>query len=396
MLNPVNYVPRPTPVTVSRSTPISATSPEASGPRDTHTLLTLPERRRSRQPSPTSPLFAEHSPIDGSESIRTSIGLPQNQRRSLGVDSIPAETMGETEKEVSDVQRPESAHLPGPTPPPKFSPKNYDLEAELPPLPGQSLLGQTYGMSRDDQPVHPPRRSKSYRSLRPRQSTSSFHSMPMPYGTGSQPESRNGTMTGTRPNTTNGPANVANEQDQGEALAEELAWGPSHPCFPHLNSHVPFSSPEYQSTRIIRIRRDWMVRGDLAPTYSNLYPEILDPLLPEHEFRTVIHHINKTLVEAFDPYSWRNWLDGTLGLITGWLWEDSGLAAIKGSLKRLETWIEEWNERNGLREGVKVIPLRRTGYMNLDIQIPDPQLKVVGEDERSRPDTTTDVKSAGS
>ena len=139
-----------------------------------------------------------------------------------------------------------------------------------------------------------------------------------------------------------------------------------------------------------------MVRGDLAPTYSNLYPEILDPLVPEHEFRTIIHHINKTLVEAFDPYSLRNWLDGFLGLVTGWFWEDFGLASVKSKLKELEAWIEEWNRRNGAREGVKVIPLRRTGYMNLDIQIPDPQLKVIGEDERSRPGTMTDVKDGES
>jgi hypothetical protein len=188
---------------------------------------------------------------------------------------------------------------------------------------------------------------------------------------------------------------MGDDNDQAE-VAEELAWGPAHPCFPHHNSHVPLDSPEYESTRIIRIRRDWMVRGDLAPAYSNLYPEILDPSLPEHEFRTIIHYINKTLVEAFDPYSMRNLLDGFLGLVTGWLWEDFGLTGVKSKLKRLEQWIEEWNHLHGEREGVKVIPLRRTGYMNLDIQIPDPQLKVVGEDERSGPGTMTDVKDAES
>ena len=303
--------------------------------------------------------------------------------------------MGEVEKETGGVQIPEAAHLSTSNPDvPKQDPQTKDLEANLPPLPslptGQSMLGQDYGMSPDDLPAHPPKRTKSYRSLHEPKSLNSLRS-------GSR--GNNGSIPGSQ----NGGHGVGDENDQAD-LAEELAWGPSHPCFPHLNSHVPVTSPEYESTRIIRIRRDWMVRGDLAPAYSNLYPEILDPSLPEHEFRTIIHYINKTLVDAFNPYSLRNILDGFLGLVTGWIWEDLGLTGVKGKLKRLEQWIEDWNCRNGEREGVKVIPLRRTGYMNLDIQIPDPQLKVVGEDERSgpgsgpgsRPGTMTDVKDAES
>ena len=128
-----------------------------------------------------------------------------------------------------------------------------------------------------------------------------------------------------------------------------------------------------------------MVRGDLAPTFSNLYPEILDPLLPEHQFRMIIQHINKSLVQAFDPYSRRNWLDAFLGLATGWIWEDLGLGGIKGKLKELEKWIAEWNRDVGMAEGVSIVPLRRTGYMSLDIQIPDPQVKVVGEEGSKAP-----------
>ena len=294
--------------------------------------------------------------------------------------------MADVQKETSGVQVPEPAHMAAPSPISKHDPQSKDLEANLPlppPLPtGQSMLGQDYGMSPDDLPAHPPKRTKSYRSLHEPKSLTSLRS-------GSR--GNNGSIPGSQ----NGGNAMGDDNDQAE-VAEELAWGPSHPCFPHLNSHVPVSSPEYESTRIIRVRRDWMIRGDLAPAYSNLYPEILDPSLPEHEFRTLIHYINKTLVDAFDPYSIRNTLDGLLGLVTGWLWEDLGLTGAKGRLKRLEQWIEDWNRTNGEREGVKVIPLRRTGYMNLDIQIPDPQLKVVGEDERSRPGTMTDVKDTES
>ncbi|KAH7051046.1 Golgin subfamily A member 7/ERF4 family-domain-containing protein [Macrophomina phaseolina] len=155
---------------------------------------------------------------------------------------------------------------------------------------------------------------------------------------------------------------------------DEYAWGPSHPCFPHLNPHVPVSSPLYSTTRIIRIKRDWMIAGDLAPTFANLYPEVLDPLISEDQFRNIIKKINAELQAAFNPYSTRAWVDAVMGAATLWLWEDLGLTGVKKTLKALEDWIEEWNRTEGVKEGVKLIPLRRTGYLTLDIQIPDPHI----------------------
>ncbi|PHH66114.1 hypothetical protein CDD81_177 [Ophiocordyceps australis] len=162
-------------------------------------------------------------------------------------------------------------------------------------------------------------------------------------------------------------------------------WGPQHPCYPHLNPHVPPDSPEYANTRIIRIRRDWLLQGDLAPTFSNLYPEILDPAgMSEQEFRNIIDKLNSELVPIFSPWSMRNVLDGLLGLVTGWLWDDLGLTGIKARLKSLDKWITQWNtdKENAMaaEEGVvppKIIPLRQTAYMTLDIQIPDPEIAPV-------------------
>ncbi|KAK8088677.1 hypothetical protein PG997_003638 [Apiospora hydei] len=159
-------------------------------------------------------------------------------------------------------------------------------------------------------------------------------------------------------------------------------WGPQHPCFPHLNPHVPIDSPEYAATRVIRIRRDWLLEGDLAPTFSNLYPEILDPAgITEQEFRRVIEKLNNELVPIFNPYYWRNIVDGVMGLVTGWIWDDLGLTYTKSRLKTLELWIEKWNTEMEKAIGIedpamapKIVPLRRTGYMNLDIQIPDPEI----------------------
>lgn len=152
--------------------------------------------------------------------------------------------------------------------------------------------------------------------------------------------------------------------------AEE--WGPQHPCFPHMNPHVPLASPLYRTTRIIRIRRDWMVAGDLAPTFSNLYPEILDPAgVSEPEFRKLVERVNAAIVPAYDPATWRNVLDGLAGLLTGWLWDDFGLAAVKDRLCDLEVYLEEWNKdieakaKGGLGTAPVIVPLRRTGYMNV-------------------------------
>ena len=152
--------------------------------------------------------------------------------------------------------------------------------------------------------------------------------------------------------------------------AEE--WGPQHPCFPHMNPHVPLSSPLYQTTRIIRIRRDWMIEGDLAPTFSNLYPEILDPAgVSEADFRTLVERVNNELIPAFNPWGVRNVIDAFLGLVTGYIWDDLGFTAVKGRLRKVEKYLEDWNKemesrsKEGPGSAPRIVPLRRTGYMNV-------------------------------
>jgi hypothetical protein len=146
-----------------------------------------------------------------------------------------------------------------------------------------------------------------------------------------------------------------------------LEWGPAHPCFPHLNPHVPTSSPEYKSTRIIRIRRDWMIEGDLAPTFSGIYPEVLaDAGLGEGEFRRMVETLNNDLIPASSPWAWRNVLDATFGLLTGWIWDDLGFTATKMKLRSVEGRLEQWNEK-AKKEGVAArwVPLRRSAYLTV-------------------------------
>jgi hypothetical protein len=105
--------------------------------------------------------------------------------------------------------------------------------------------------------------------------------------------------------------------------------------------------------------------GDLAPTFANLYPEILDDLIEEAEFRDIIKKINDELIAAFSPYSARAWIDALLGLATFWLWDDLGLASVKKRLDNVEKRIEKWNSDVGIHEGVSIISLRRTAYLSV-------------------------------
>ena len=345
LANPVNHVPRVTPVAVPHPWQLSDENLPLEAHRDAYPLLTIPERRRSRLTSSPSSLVVERSQGE-TESWRTSIAVPRGQRRSGNSGDANANDDGsfsnrKTAREMAaafgfggkeavadNLRAPEQAHL---------------AQDATPARPRTPNLQRPYNIS-------------SHGSL-PSQSQIA----PVPSNSGQQQP----------------PAEVA----------EELAWGPAHPCFPHPNPHVPIGSQEYVATRIIRIRRDWMVKGDLAPTYSNLYPEILDPLLSEQEFRRVIATVNDELIKAFDPFRLRNWIDGALGLVTGWLWEDLGGPAIKRHLQNVETWIENWNREVGAKDGVRIWSLRRTAYMSLDIQIPDPKVGIIQNEDPSLPGT---------
>jgi hypothetical protein len=115
-----------------------------------------------------------------------------------------------------------------------------------------------------------------------------------------------------------------------------------------------------------------MIDGDLAPTFSNLYPEILDPAgVSEQDFRRLIEKINSELIQAFSPWGIRNIFDAALGLATGWVWDDLGFTAVKSRLRNVERYVEQWNKemasksKDGPESAPVIVPLRRTGYMNV-------------------------------
>ncbi|MCJ1434070.1 hypothetical protein MMC27_003436 [Xylographa pallens] len=169
------------------------------------------------------------------------------------------------------------------------------------------------------------------------------------------------------------PSTISNdpERDAGGSPTPSLLWTDRHPCYPHPNQHVPLASPLYSATRIIRIPRDWMLVGDLAPTFSNTYPEILSPWVSEQDFRTLVEKLNDGLIKAMNPWSFHNWLDAFLGLATGWIWEDLGLTSARKGVRQVEQVLEDWNSQrrkagsNGEDELVRVVGLRKSAYMTV-------------------------------
>lgn len=149
-----------------------------------------------------------------------------------------------------------------------------------------------------------------------------------------------------------------------------------------------------------------MIEGDLAPTFSNLYPEILDPAgVSEADFRTLVEKVNNELIPAFNPWGVRNVIDAFLGLVTGYIWDDLGFTAVKGRLRKVEQYLEDWNRemesrsKEGPGSAPKIVPLRRTGYMNLDIQVPDPEISYpssLPEDQNKEQNQNQDEDRAAS
>jgi len=147
------------------------------------------------------------------------------------------------------------------------------------------------------------------------------------------------------------------------------------------------------ATRIIRVQRDWLVAGDLYPALQNLYPEILIGHMDEEEFRHVVETTNKMLEDGFNPWTVSSWMDSMLGVATGFLWDNIGVTATKRKVSQLERWIDEWNRNaQSQRRDIKLIGLRQTGFLSLDIQIPDPLIDepiILAEDRRTPPSSHT-------
>lgn len=186
------------------------------------------------------------------------------------------------------------------------------------------------------------------------------------------------------------------------------------------NNHSGLDSLTYRDTRIVRVPRIYSTvdMSDIIPQFSifplgeepnaiidnsasgtlktfkiageydeNFFGQTsLTPLVPDliasDELVSIVTRINRDLFEAFDPYSVWNVLDNILELITGTFYSKIVNTFIfdthcKRKLAQLELYIEELNKKYSLKDGkgFKIISLRRSAYLSLDIEIPRP-LKV--------------------
>ncbi|KAF2968618.1 hypothetical protein GQX73_g4983 [Xylaria multiplex] len=417
--NPTNSTPRPPPAVHTRpvrtrrkrrpSTPLPPAIPfnhptlndnrafddqGTTGAGD-YPLLTLPEQRQSRHPTPTRSSFQ----IEGRLNEGNRVSLPSSVRYSYDIRRAPdaplieegsGSKLPELKSRDDSVSR--SIHKGGQS----VTEKGRVQAVKFNPIHTRSIdqVGHKIDKGKGKAVMSAPNDENTPRGLstdlergpaRLSQQHNRLSNLTLPSGIGSAISSSNSSIIGD-PNQ--------------PGLGDE--WGPQHPCFPHLNPYVPVNSTEYKTTRIIRVRRDWLIAGDLAPTFSNMYPEILDPAgISEQEFRRVIEKLNRSLIPIFNPYNWRNMLDGVLGVLSAWIWEDFGLTNVKTKLNELEAWIDKWNtemeKTTGSEEGAvapKIISLRRTGYMSLDFQIPNPEVSVSMSEPASRSGPITPVASA--
>lgn len=336
----------------------------AAGAGD-YPLLTLPEQRQSRHPTPTRSSFQ----IEGRLNEGKRISLPSSVRHSYEIrqaldappEVIPGSGLPELKPKKSSIlssnrERSQTLTKKGRVRAVSFGLVHIGSADQ----PAAIKIDKGKGKAVMSSPNHddPPRGLSTdlERGLPVLNQQQNRSTLSIPSGIGSAVSSSNSSIIGD-PNQ--------------PGLGDE--WGPQHPCFPHMNPYVPVHSIEYRTTRIIRIRRDWLLAGDLAPAFSNMYPEILDPAgVSEQEFRRVIEKLNGSLLPIFNPYNWRNILDGMLGVLSAWIWEDFGLTNVKTKLNELEAWIDKWNaemeKTTGSEEGAvppKIISLRRTGYMSV-------------------------------
>ncbi|OQO04751.1 hypothetical protein B0A48_09674 [Cryoendolithus antarcticus] len=234
---------------------------------------------------------------------------------------------------------------------------------EPPPIPEDEAHNRP---SRASLPLN---RQPSHKSFRSRRSTSNI----VPSARPSEDEARQSHETGSGVS--------------GGEGSEDFEWGPQHPCYPHFNPHCAPDSDESRRTRVIRVKRDWLASGDLYPQYANLYPEILDPWVSDTDFRLIIVALNKRLEAVFSPFTTSAWVDAALGVVTGFLWDDAGFTGVKRGVKGIEAFVEEWNEGKR-REGgdVRLVQLRKTGFVSLDFVVPDPGIDVAGEGVEDEPE----------
>ncbi|KAJ8103849.1 Golgin subfamily A member 7/ERF4 family-domain-containing protein [Lipomyces tetrasporus] len=174
-------------------------------------------------------------------------------------------------------------------------------------------------------------------------------------------------------------------QDERPLQLADPRWPPSVAHSDYFrthaeNSHVPPGSPDAESTRIVRIHRDYVcARESNTPAFTPQFPGYpLSVFMTEIEFLDLIHEVNDQLDQAFYPLSPGNVIDGCIGVLTCSLCEFMYTSHHKRKVSELESFVERLNKEVYKVRGIKVISPMQTAYLSLDIQVPYPFVRPHG------------------
>ncbi|ANB11856.1 Shr5p [Sugiyamaella lignohabitans] len=160
------------------------------------------------------------------------------------------------------------------------------------------------------------------------------------------------------------------------------------------NPYVPHNSTAFKQTRIVRIPRIFDTQSyddqNSCPQFSEYFPGTepgaltptfdengvshglsskspLESYLTHQEFQTIIKGINERLLRAYYPWTWRNVIGNILSFFTLYMSDYFIKPQIDIDLAGIELFIKTTNES---LNDIKIMSLKRSGYLSLDFQIP--------------------------
>lgn len=168
-------------------------------------------------------------------------------------------------------------------------------------------------------------------------------------------------------------------------------------CITHFpNVYVPMESPEFDSTRVVRIARRF--EGSLDyPCFSTEMPgfepaALTDPsentftprgiyhsqlfgytsisplsnYIPPERFQEIVCEVNRYLQEAYTYSSWTNVINRALDMVTLTMWSTLVRKLFRNPLLELEDYISDINSTEAFeKQSIKLISPRRSGYLSV-------------------------------
>lgn len=167
-------------------------------------------------------------------------------------------------------------------------------------------------------------------------------------------------------------------------------------CMTHFpNVYVARGSPEFETTRIVRVPRRFEDTLD-CPCFSTVIPGMepgaitgepvfqplgvfdedcqlfgyssaspLTQLLSVEEFQEMVITINGFLRDAFYIYSWFNLVDISLEVLSLGLWRLVSKYIWRHPLLYLEDYVQQINQQGLKEKGLKIISPRKSGYLSV-------------------------------